>query len=269
MTAPLILNQGELIKFVHDGGHDNRSDVVTAQPPIPIRNGGLAACSVCALGPLCHPPSAPASAASPVECRRRFGAGELLFAAGAPRASIFAIRAGFAKLRAPDSQGGRHIVRFLLPGDAIGLDGFDEGLHHADAVALGDCEVCVIPAYRAGILCDFSPGVGAHLRRLLAHEVRELQEHSASLAHLTASRRVARFLLDLSRRWSERGFAGHAFSLPMGRRDLGDHLGLTTETVSRILHEFRARGLIALPQGGVEIRDAEALRRHLLGTADP
>jgi CRP/FNR family transcriptional regulator len=219
------------------------------------------------MNPLCHPPSGPAGAASPVERRRRIAAGEPLFAAGSARVSIYALRAGFAKVRAADALGGRHIVRFLLPGDAIGLDGFDGALHRCDAIAVEDCEVCEIPAYRAGILSDFSVRIAAHLRHLLAREVRELQEHSAALAGLPASQRVAAFLLELSRRWGERGYAQRAFRLPMSRRDLGEHLGIAAETASRVLHDLQSRAVVTLSRHGVEIRDPEALGRYPMETS--
>ena len=241
------------------------AEIAHAQAPLSDRMGGRqVACSVCALRPLCHSPSAPVGAASPVERRRRFAPGGKLFAAGSGRVSIFAVRAGFAKVRSVDALGGCHIVRFVLPGDALGMDGFDQELHHAEAVALTDCEVCEIPAHRAGILADFSMRIGAHLRSLLAREVRELQEHSACLARMPASRRVAGFLLQFARRWGERGYASRAFLLPMSRRDLGEHLGITAETTSRILHDLQARALLTLSRGGVEIRDPEALNRYSL-----
>ena len=222
------------------------------------RPSSQVACGACGMNPLCHPsPPTPGSPAA-VECRRRLAAGEVLFAAGAPRRAVYALRAGFLKATAPDGAGGEHIVRFLLPGDVVGLDGFATGTHQSSAVALGDCEVCEIPAYRAEILSDFSSRIGAHLRALVARDLARTQEHAAALARLTAIQRVAMLLREFSRRWSERGYSGSAFRLPMGRREIGEHLGLTMETVSRILSAMRARGWIRLSRGGVEIlRPAE------------
>jgi CRP/FNR family transcriptional regulator len=195
----------------------------------------------------------------------RLAPGEQLYAAGAPAGGVYGVRAGFIKLSAPDGVGGRHIVRFLIPGDIAGLDAF-AGSHSTEAVALADCEVCRIPAWRLEMLADYDGRSRMHLRQLLARELAESHEHAASVARLTAAQRVAQFLLSLSRRWSERGFSATAYRLPMQRREIGEHLGLTMETVSRILSDFKAKGYVNLPPHAIEIVAPESLRA-LLQTA--
>lgn len=258
MTDPADLASADLAGPA--GPADAPAHARSAQAASP---SGQIACTVCAMNPLCHPRSSPADASSLVECRRRLRAGETLYRAGTPRASIYAVRAGFLTVRAPAADGTGHIVRFLLPGDAAGLDGFASGIHQSEAVALGDSEVCEIPAYRAEILADFRAAIGAHLRGLLARELGESHQHAAALARLTAAQRVAQFLLHLSQRWLERGYSGCAFRLPMTRREMGDHLGLTMETVSRVMSDFQARGWIALARDEVKIRAEGMLRASL------
>lgn len=207
---------------------------------------------------LCHPSTPAPGMPIPVEARRRLASGETLYEAGSPRTALFSLRAGFMMAVAPQGAGGRHIVRFLLPGDVAGLDGFATGLYQTGLVALGDCEVCEIPVYRAEMLADFSARIGAHMRALIAEELARSQEHAATIARLDAEQRVAFLLRDFARRWRGRGYSESSFRLPMGRREIGEHLGLTMETVSRILSGMRARGWIRLPRGGVEIlRPAE------------
>ena len=191
--------------------------------------GPQVACAVCAMNPLCHASNAGPDGPATVERRRRVDAGDRLFGVGAPRSSIYALRAGFIKVVAPDAGSGRHIVRFLLPGDVVGLDAFAEGIHENEAIALQDCQVCEIPAHRVEMLAQYNGRLASHLRRLLARQL--------------------------------------AFSLPMGRREIGDHLGLTMETVSRILSDFQARSWVALPRRGIEIRDAAMLKATLAPAA--
>jgi len=97
------------------------------------------ACGVCAFNPLCHSPAASMGAPSPVESRRRLAPGECLYHARSPHASIYAVRAGFLKASVPGACGTAQVVRFLLPGDVAGLEGYAGGVHETDAVALGDC----------------------------------------------------------------------------------------------------------------------------------
>ena len=221
--------------------------------------GGQVACATCAVRALCDSRAVANGAPSPVECRRRLERGEQLYAVGSPRDTLYALRAGFVKIVVPDATG-HHIVRFLLPGDVAALDAFAGGKHVTAAVALEECEVCVIPASRLDLLAECNPVVGKVELALLASELAQADCHGAAMARLTAAQRVARFLLDLSRRWSQRGFSGTRFRLPMGRREIGDHLGLTMETVSRVLSDFRERGLIRLPRNEVELLDPDKLR---------
>lgn len=217
------------------------------------------ACATCVMAPLCKSRAVANGAPSPVECRRRIAAGERLYEAGSQRHSIYALRAGFAQLSLDDGHGA-HIVRFLLPGDAAGLDSFAGGEHDNEAVAVEDCEVCVIPAHRAEVLGRYSEATCNRLRALLATQLAESSNHALMLAKLTAPQRVARFLLDLSRRWSDRGYSGNHFRLPMGRRAIGQHLALTTETVSRIFSDFQAKGWVELPWREVRIIEIDKLR---------
>jgi CRP/FNR family transcriptional regulator, anaerobic regulatory protein len=227
------------------------------------RPGAQVACGACGMNPLCHPIATLPGPAVAVERRRRLASGDALFSAGAPRKAIYALRAGFLKVTVSDGADGQHIVRFLLPGDVAGLDSFATGVHLSNVVAVGDCEVCEIPAYRAELLSDSGSARGQHLRRLIAGDLACTQEHAAALARLTATQRVALLLCELSRRWTERGYSGTAFVLPMGRRDIGEHLGLAMETVSRILSVMHRNGWIRLSPGAVEIlrpADIEGLR---------
>ena len=221
------------------------------------------ACGVCAMKSLCHGRGAVAVALSPVECRRALAAGETLYDARSPQANVYALRAGFVKLAVLDATGGNHIVRFLLPGDVAGLDAFAGDAHSSAAIVLEDCEVCQIPVYRLELLAEYQGRIRAHLHELLARELADAQGHAAALAGLTAAQRVAGFLIEFSRRWTVRGFSGTEFRLPMGRRELGEHLGLTMESVSRILSDFRALGCIALPRGGMKILSPAMLKRIL------
>lgn len=217
------------------------------------------ACATCVMGPICNSRAVAGGAPSPVECRRRIPAGERLYAAGSNRDTVYALRAGTAQIAIDDGHG-PHVVRFLLPGDAAGLDAFAGGKHKNEARALEDSEVCVIPAYRAEVLGRHSEATCAHLRMLLSEHLADAEGHAATLARLTAPQRVAGFLLDLSRRWGERGFSPTHFRLPMGRKAIGQHLALTIETVSRVLSDFQARGWIELPWREVKLADPEKLR---------
>ena len=225
-------------------------------------HGNQVACSTCVMNPLCNSRAVAFGAPGPVECRRRVSAGANIYEAGAKREAIYAVRAGFAQISLDDGHGA-HVVRFLLPGDAAGLDAFAGGEHANEAIAIEDCEVCVIPAYRAEVLGRYSETTCSTLRAMLSAQLAQGERHALALARLTAPQRVAAFLLDLSRRWGLRGCSTTRFRLPMGRRAIGQHLALTTETVSRVLSDFQARGWIELPWREVRIVQIDRLHEQL------
>ena len=92
--------------------------------------------------------------------------------------------------------------------------------------------------------------MGTRLRGMASHELAAAQEQMLLLGRKTAREKIASFLLMLSRRATQRGQAGDPVSVPMSRNDIGDYLGLTTETVSRTFTQLKRGGSINLLQGG-------------------
>jgi CRP/FNR family transcriptional regulator len=224
------------------------------------------ACTACALAPFCQATRAAPLPGAAVERGRMLAPGEVLFREGQPQAALYALRAGCLAASVADGCGGAHIVRFLLPGDVAGLDAHGGARHRSSARSVGASEVCELRAWHVDVLCAMRPALGAHLDACVARELDDAQRHAAALARLDATQRVARFLLRMARRGG--GGAG-GIALPMGRRELGEHLGLTMETTSRLLTGFKARGWIGLPPHGVVIRDAAALERAACQPHDP
>jgi CRP/FNR family transcriptional regulator, anaerobic regulatory protein len=89
--------------------------------------------------------------------------------------------------------------------------------------------------------------------------VRE-SEQIMALGTLCAEERVATFLLDLSTRLMDRGYAASEFTLRMTRNEMGSLLGITLETVSRTLSRFQAKGLIDAQGKFIRIHDFAGLR---------
>ena len=75
-----------------------------------------------------------------------------------------------------------------------------------------------------------------------------------------ANEKLAYFLLDLSTRYKQRGFSATEFTLTLSRQELGNHLGLALETVSRLLKKFQGNGLIVVKNKHIQIKDMSALQ---------
>jgi len=76
---------------------------------------------------------------------------------------------------------------------------------------------------------------------------------------MRAEERLAVFLLSLSRRYHERGYSETEFVLRLTREDIGSFLGMTLETVSRLLSRFQASGLLQVQGRLVKLLDLTAL----------
>jgi CRP/FNR family nitrogen fixation transcriptional regulator len=85
-----------------------------------------------------------------------------------------------------------------------------------------------------------------------------MQDHLVMLGRQTAKERIASFVLHLAERSDAE--EGLAFDLPMSRQDIADYLGLTIETVCRMLSELKREKIIAIPTGQIVINDIEALQ---------
>ena len=223
------------------------------------------ACSQCSLRELCLPIGLSGDELDQLDTliskRRRLAAGQKLFRAGAAFASLYAVRRGFLKSTIPANDGREQVTGFHMPGEIVGLDGIDGGLHRTDATALEDTEACEIAYEDFTTVAERFPQLQSNLSRLMSREVAHDHRVMLLLGSFNADERIASFLLDLSRRYAMRGYSPCRFLLRMTRAEIGSYVGMKLETVSRTLSRLRTRGLLKIEYKAVEIVDLDALER--------
>ncbi len=79
------------------------------------------------------------------------------------------------------------------------------------------------------------------------------------LSKKNAEERPAAFIYNLSRRFAQRGFSPREFRLTMTRGDIGNYLGLTVETISRLLGRFQKSGMLAVKGKYITIENSDLL----------
>lgn len=183
--------------------------------------------------------------------------------AGAAFKSVFVLHSGLLKNTVTTSGGLEQVTGFVLPGDPVGLDGIGNGTHVCNTLAIEDSHVCAISFAQLERLCHLVPRLQHQFHRVLGKTIAEDCGLCLLLGSMNAEQRVAYFLLNLSARYAARKFSSTRFRLRMSRREMGNYLGLTLETVSRTLTQFKREGLIALENREVEIKDVNGLRRRL------
>jgi CRP/FNR family transcriptional regulator len=195
-----------------------------------------------------------------VYVRRRIKRGETLFNAGEPFNSIYSVRAGFFKTSVIDNDGREQVMGFFMGGELLGMDGVGSGRYNGTAIALEDSEVCVMPF---SLIEDLGSNVRALQRNLHSVLAREIvRDHGVMmlLGSMCAEERLAAFLLNLSQRFTARGYSPSEFVLRMTREEIGSYLGLKLETVSRVFSKFQDARLVAVQQKHIRITDIPGLR---------
>jgi CRP/FNR family transcriptional regulator, nitrogen fixation regulation protein len=152
--------------------------------------------------------------------------------------------------------GRRQVAGFLFPGDMLGLD--DVGTHDFSAEAVTDVTLRRYPRRMVEALADSHAALARRLRAVALANLRNAHDRMIMLGRKTAVEKVASFVLEMELHCTVPG--ARITEMPMSRTDIADHLGLTVETVCRILAHLKREGTITLHRTGVQIEDRLALR---------
>ena len=172
---------------------------------------------------------------------------------------LFNVTQGAVKLYKLLPDGRRQITGFLFEGDFLGIAMNERYAYSAEAVV--GVSLCRFPRRKLEALLDEFPKLEKRLLGMASNELVQAQDQILLLGRKTAQEKIVSFLLNLSDRTVKRGSEPSPIALPMGRADIADYLGLTTETVSRTITHLKRDGLIRLMQGGrVDLPDPNALR---------
>ncbi|RUO38838.1 transcriptional regulator FNR [Aliidiomarina shirensis] len=207
-------------------------------------------CQNCSISQLCLPFTLDESSLSEldsmIERKRPYQRGDTLFRAGQALQSLYAVRSGSIKVYTLDNNGDMQITAFHLPGDLVGFEAIGSGIHHAYAEAMETSMVCEIPFAHLETLSGEIPALRRQIMRLMSDEITTDKRMLTLLNTRTAEQRLATFLIELSTRFRTRGLSSKEFRLTMTRAEIGNYLGLTVETVSRLLGKFQKSGFIAV-----------------------
>ena len=153
------------------------------------------------------------------------------------------------------SDGRRQIGAFLLPGDVFGLESSTS--HRLAAEAVIDTTVRLVKRNSLEQAAGIDVQVARKLWGITAGELGHAENHMLLLGRKSAMERVATVLLEMDRRLAIAGM----MALPMCRRDIGDYLGLTLETVSRSLSQLHGEGVLGFSGARqIVLRNRQRLR---------
>jgi CRP-like cAMP-binding protein len=172
----------------------------------------------------------------------------------------FKVRSGTVRLCKMTEDGRRQIAAFLSAGDLFGW--VDRDTYSFSAEAVTDVTV---EKYSRRSIDDAATADPTMMHRMLAvvsEQLTSAHNHLLLLGRMTAPERIASFLIDLAKRKSASRADAGTIELHMNRKDLADYLGLTVETVSRVMSALKRKGLISFSTPEcVRVTQSTALER--------
>jgi len=182
---------------------------------------------------------------------------EHLYFSGDQIEALYIVKSGSFKTYVTNQGGDEQIINFHLAGDILSLDALPTHHFQSSAVALEASSLCVIPSlYFENLVKEFVPD---WLIDVLMGQLSQQQRKMSSLGKKNARRRIAAFLCDISDNYQALGYSGREIRLNMSREDIGNYLGLASETISRMLTKMRKEGVVKLNRQNVKIVDYEQL----------
>ncbi|HIO96472.1 MAG TPA: Crp/Fnr family transcriptional regulator [Leucothrix sp.] len=165
-------------------------------------------------------------------------AGSKIYSAGEPAEFMYTIRSGLVKLVQYLPDGTQRIVRLLRTADVVGLEATLDPVYKHDAIVLQKAEVCRYPDSAAEALSQSNPKLHLELMKRWQSALDEADSWVTEFSTGSSKQRVARLLIMLAK-----GSVANTCAL-FSREDMGAMLGITTETASRMIAEFKRQHLI-------------------------
>ncbi len=173
--------------------------------------------------------------------------------------SFYAIRSGSVKVYVINESGEEQIIGFYFPGEIIGFDGIEHHKHLTSAVALETTTFCSLPYDKINDICMQIPDLQNQMFRLLSREISNENQLLLTINKRSAEERIASFLISLSSRFKKLGYSAKEYNLPMSRQEIGNYLGLTIETVSRLFSKFQRNGLVTINRKSIRLENLPAI----------
>ena len=196
-----------------------------------------------------------------------FDDGAAVFRKGDPSRSLYVIVAGRLKIASGSADGREMVMNLLGPGDAFGevalLDG---GGRTADAVCIEPLRVLAFDRSDLIPFLEAKPSLMLRMLVALAERVRWISTSYEDSTFLSVRVRMAKRLLRLAEDFGVDTPAGVRITVALPQRELASHIGVTRETISRLLQDWQGDGLIVVNRGMILLPNKARLAAVASGT---
>jgi CRP/FNR family transcriptional regulator len=198
-----------------------------------------------------------------IERKRPFHKHDKLVNAGDKFTSLYAVRSGSFKSYISDKNGVEQVTGFHFPGDLIGFDALRDEVHQSYTQALETAMVCELPYDTLEEVSSTYPKLRQQIMRFMSSEIKNDHDLIMLLSKRSAEEKLLHFINHLSLRFDERGYSAKQFNLSMTRNEIGNYLGLTVETISRLLTRFQKENLIKVDGKLITITDFDGVQQRI------
>jgi CRP/FNR family transcriptional regulator, polysaccharide utilization system transcription regulator len=191
----------------------------------------------------------------------RFFKGEVLFKEGEEPSGLFIITKGKIKVYRTGNEGKEQIVRLSNQGDLVGYRALiGEGDYKSAAATLEESNVCFIPKEIVLRVVENNVLIYKRIIQLLSDDLQFAEQKIKELAQKPVRERVADALLQLKDKY---GYDKDdiTINITMSREELANLVGTATETLIRILSDFKKDKIIDLDHRKIKIMNLEQLER--------
>lgn len=185
--------------------------------------------------------------------------GEIVFKKGSRPFGVYCLNRGKVKLVKTGDDGKEQIVRLIKPGDPFGYRSLlSNDLYQASAVCLEDSGVCFIPKDLFLSVLTKDGNLSMEMMHLLSNDLRKAEIQLTHLAQKSVRERTAESILLLAETY---GYLNNTetIDVQLTREELASYVGTATETVIRILADFKKEGVIEIDGRQIEIKDKKKL----------
>ncbi len=198
--------------------------------------------------------------------KRVYQQGDILFEEGEPSDFLLMLKTGYVKLSTTLTDGRQQILRIAVACHLLGFEPSGDHQHPVTAEAVSTVETCEIKHDDMLRVLEKNPAVSMRVIQVLNEQLERSEMMIRDLGIKSATERVASFIVSLV---PTRSIKPPIESLlPLTRQEMGNLLGLSVETVSRLMAKFRRDGLVEEGHGHIHIKDYAALL-ELTGTNEP
>jgi CRP-like cAMP-binding protein len=191
---------------------------------------------------------------------RQFRRGDILYKEGSRISGFYCIHSGIIKVFKTGLDGKEQIIRFAKPGEIIAYRSvLSNEVACTSAKVIDDCQVCFIPSEILISLVKSNPTYALEILKLACHELGEANSFITDIAQKTVRERLAEILLLLLNDFciDEQNY----LKISLTREELANIVGTATESVIRLLSEFKTDKLVELNGRKIKILNKKGLEK--------